>query len=249
MLSPLSPHDYSLSIVLEKMKPSVCLVLAIAVIAASQSHSFVSDVSRCRRTSARVTSAQGRQQSVFPSALNKSETIPDVSSQEENDSSEDNTAVDLVTNMPSGDDSSGTNRRALVAIAGLTTLSSVMLAAKIGVLPGMPLVDGTFAPYTDSMIARDTGATLLSFVLAYGFVKTITGLAKMGVLDPLDSRKIIHTFSGPLFILVWPIFSAATGARFFAGIVPIINALRLYLAAAGEGGMSTCACLYCSCGF
>jgi phytol kinase len=99
------------------------------------------------------------------------------------------------------------------------------------------------------MIARDTGATLLSFGLAYGFVKTITGLAKSGVLDPLDSRKLIHTFSGPLFILVWPIFSAATGARFFAGIVPIVNALRLYLAAAGEGGMSTRCCLYCSGGF
>jgi hypothetical protein len=46
-----------------------------------------------------------------------------------------------------------------------------------------------------------------------------------------------------LFILVWPIFSAATGARLFAGIVPIVNALRLYLAASGGGGMSTCSCL------
>jgi hypothetical protein len=183
-----------------------------------------------------------------------SETIPDVWNQEENESSEEeesdvsenNTGVELVTNTSSGNDTSGgTNRRALVAVAGLTALAAVTLAAKIGVLPGMPLTDGTFAPYTDSIIARDAGATLLSFGLAYGFVKTITGLAKNGVIDSLTSRKIIHTFSGPLFILVWPIFSTATGARFFAAIVPIVNALRLYLAATGEAGMSACSCRYC----
>ena len=237
------------------MKPSLCLVLAIAATAASQSNSFVSDVSRCRRTSSPLISAKDRQQSHFRSTLGMSETIPDITNREENDSSEEEeddlnenvAVVDLVTNTPSGNDTNnGTNRRALVAVAGLSSLAAVTLAAKIGVLPGMPLADGTFAPYTDSMIARDTGAALLSFGLAYSFVKTITGLAKNGILDSLTSRKIIHTFSGPLFILIWPIFSAATGARFFAAIVPIVNALRLYLAATCETGMLMCSCLYCS---
>ena len=70
--------------------------------------------------------------------------------------------------MPSGGGDNGTNRRAWVAGAGLTTLSAVSCQARV--VPGMPLADGTFDPYTDSMIAQDVGAALLSFGLAYGFV-------------------------------------------------------------------------------
>jgi hypothetical protein len=44
--------------------------------------------------------------------------------------------------MPSGGGDNGTNRRAWVAGAGLTTLSAVILAVKLGVVPGMPLADG-----------------------------------------------------------------------------------------------------------
>jgi phytol kinase len=110
------------------------------------------------------------------------------------------------------------------------------VAAKTGVLPGVPLNDGSFASYTDGMIARDAGSALLALSLAFAFVKFITSLALKGILDPKDSRKIIHTLTGPLFIATWPLFSAAWGARFFAGLVGVVNAIRLILAASGDEG-------------
>ena len=70
-------------------------------------------------------------------------------------------------------------------------------------------------------------------------MKSITYPVKLGKLDPRDARKLIHTLSAPLFVLVWPLFSNALGARVFASIVPFLNAIRLLVAGMGsEGGSS-----------
>uniref|UniRef100_A0A7S0KYC2 phytol kinase n=1 Tax=Asterionellopsis glacialis TaxID=33640 RepID=A0A7S0KYC2_9STRA len=45
---------------------------------------------------------------------------------------------------------------------------------------------------------------------------------------------MIHTLSAPLFMLFWPCFSMAEGARFFAAIVPFINAVRLFVAGSSK---------------
>jgi len=150
--------------------------------------------------------------------------------------------LDELTDLPSDEEHgvSKKSRKTWVAVAGVTALSAVCVAAKTGVLPGLPLGDGTFAPYTDSMIAQDTGSTVMALSLAFIFVKFITSLALKGILDPKDSRKIIHTLTGPLFIATWPLFSAAWGARFFAGLVGFLNAIRLILAASGGEGECEC---------
>ena len=122
----------------------------------------------------------------------------------------------------------------LVPGIALVTLISCAVAAKVGLLPGPPLADGGFGPYTNSMIGRDVGSAILTGSLGYIFVKTNTWLAENEYLDPRDSRKIIHTLSAPLFIALWPIFSAAEGARFFAASVSFVNAIRLFLAGTGE---------------
>ena len=97
-------------------------------------------------------------------------------------------------------------------------------AAKLGILPG---------PYaaSDVLIAQDVSATVVTAALGYGFVKFVSTRG----IDPRDSRKVIHTASAPAFMLFWPIFSQAPGAKFFAAIVPALNALRLYLAGTGSG--------------
>jgi hypothetical protein len=59
------------------------------------------------------------------------------------------------------------------------------------------------------------------------FVKAVTHLAKIGILEPHDSRKIIHTLLAPLFMILRPLFSDVYGTRAFVGIVPLLNALRL----------------------
>jgi hypothetical protein len=112
----------------------------------------------------------------------------------------------------------------IIPTVGLASLSLVSLAAKVGLL----------GHYTDTQIAQDVGAALLTGTLGYVFVKGNTWLAEKGYLDPRDSRKIIHTLSAPLFILFWPIFSTADGARYFAATVSFVNIIRLYIA--GSGG-------------
>lgn len=147
------------------------------------------------------------------------------------------------------------NKKLIVPLAALASISATTIAAFTGHLPG-PLIDatappffanlpfgvlfeGSYAAYSPALIYRDLAAIVFSIVAASLFVKTCTYPVTVGKLQPRDSRKIIHTFSAPLFILVWPLFSNAYGARVFASIIPLVNALRLYLAATGSSGENT----------
>lgn len=118
------------------------------------------------------------------------------------------------------------SRQALLGLA-IVSLASVTAAAKTGILP----VPNGFE-YADILIARDLGSSVLGGVLGYLYVKFVTSLAANGTMEPRDSRKVIHTLSAPLYILVWPLFTPA--GRFFAACIPFINAARLYLAATGD---------------
>lgn len=119
--------------------------------------------------------------------------------------------------------------RSLVATFAISSLSLASISAKLGLLPG---------PYSDDLIARDVGSAVLTAVLGYAFVMLNTWASDQGYVKPQDSRKLIHTFSAPLFILFWPLFSNTAGARVFAAIVPTINAIRLYLASTGSSEAS-----------
>lgn len=122
------------------------------------------------------------------------------------------------------------NNKIILAKSAGIYLTSCILLAKLNLLG---------SDYTDILIAKDFGVSLLTTVLALIFVKTITKLAAEGILQARDSRKIIHMFSAPLFILFWPLFSDVWGARFFAAFVPALQALRLWFAGTGGGGGSS----------
>lgn len=47
------------------------------------------------------------------------------------------------------------------------------------------------------------------------------------------SRKLVHTFAGPLFLVCWPLFSATPRAQYLAALVPAMNGLRLFLIGTG----------------
>ncbi len=147
------------------------------------------------------------------------------------------------------------NKKLIVPLAALASISATTIAAFTGHLPG-PLIDatappffanlpfgvlfaGSFAAYSPALIYRDVAALVFSIVAASLFVKACTYSVTIGKLQPRDARKIIHTFSAPLFMLVWPLFSNAYGARVFASIIPLVNAVRLYLAGTGSSGENT----------
>eukprot|EP00928_Gymnodinium_smaydae_P045383 TRINITY_DN30264_c0_g1_i1.p1 TRINITY_DN30264_c0_g1~~TRINITY_DN30264_c0_g1_i1.p1 ORF type:complete len:329 (-),score=20.25 TRINITY_DN30264_c0_g1_i1:200-1186(-) len=111
-------------------------------------------------------------------------------------------------------------------ILGLSASIAIAVgAAKSGLLGGT---------YTDEMIARDAIITLLCSVLAVIMNRGITWGYEAGRYDSKMSRKITHTLSAPLFILTWPLFSDADGARVFASLVTLTNIYRLYLAGTSD---------------
>jgi phytol kinase len=130
------------------------------------------------------------------------------------------------------------SKRSPLLTVAVSALAATTGAAKLGLLYGPVMPDGSFGPYSDALILRDVGAAVLTAVLGYAYVTLNTIAVDRGILEPRDSRKLIHTFSAPLFILFWPIFSDATGARAFCAIVPALNAVRLFAAASGEGETS-----------
>jgi len=64
-------------------------------------------------------------------------------------------------------------------------------------------------------------------------VKLFDLLTAKGMLDQKLSRKLVHTTSGPLFVLTWPLFSAAPAAKFIAAVVPALNMMRLLSVGSG----------------
>ena len=40
------------------------------------------------------------------------------------------------------------------------------------------------------------------------------------------SRKLVHITAGPLFVLTWPLFSCTPQSRYFAAVIPALQALR-----------------------
>ena len=123
-----------------------------------------------------------------------------------------------------------------LALGGMVTLSTIAILAYLGFLP---LTGEGVAVYTNSLILRDFFATISLTVVSGIFVKSVTLASKNGYLEPRDSRKIIHSLSAPLFVFCWPLFSNLSAARYFAAVVPFLNAVRLFIAGSGRsfGGM------------
>jgi len=158
------------------------------------------------------------------------------SSGADEESSSTSDAADIATKHSSMNRKARTNIAITTLVVSVTALA---IAAKYGILPGpIDMTTGDLGVYTDGMILRDVGATLLSTVLAFLVVKLIIYGFDEGYYNSKISRKLSHTCLAPFFMLVYPIFSPADGARFFAAVVTLVNAVRLYLAGSGGGESS-----------
>lgn len=121
------------------------------------------------------------------------------------------------------------SQRSMVGLTALALLSGCVGGALLDLLPGYWTADSVFQ--TTSLL-RDLASTVLIGALAYGFLKVNTvAVVDWHQLQPRDARKIIHTLSAPLYMFFWPLFSDAPGARIVCAVVPLLNALRLILAA------------------
>ena len=79
------------------------------------------------------------------------------------------------------------------------------------------------------LLSRDVAVTVGAFGAAYAWLDIWVKLSQRG-FDPKLSRKIIHTGSAPLFMLLWPLYSNHPNAQIVASVVPFLQACRLVYA-------------------
>jgi phytol kinase len=73
----------------------------------------------------------------------------------------------------------------------------------------------------------------LTLVLALVWLRVNDFAAQKGWVESSLSRKIIHTGTGPIFVLCWLLFPNAPADRFIASIVPLGITLQFFLVGVG----------------
>ncbi len=80
---------------------------------------------------------------------------------------------------------------------------------------------------------QDVLALVLTVVAIQALVLVNGVLQKKNLLPTYITRKIIHIFAAPIFVLCWMLYAGAPASRFFAAIVPL--AFIIQFAAIGFG--------------
>jgi len=81
----------------------------------------------------------------------------------------------------------------------------------------------------------DIIALVITFVLIMLLIRVNDVLRKREIIPIYVSRKVIHTFAGPVFLVCWLLFSGETYSRYFAAVVPMI--FVLLFAGIGSGAI------------
>lgn len=80
----------------------------------------------------------------------------------------------------------------------------------------------------DLAVVWDFIALLISFVAVMAVVQINGLLQKKNLLPTVVTRKVVHIFVAPVFILTWPLYSGMWFSRYFAAVVPIIFVLLFF---------------------
>ncbi len=83
------------------------------------------------------------------------------------------------------------------------------------------------------MLGNNLVALIVTLALALAWLRLNDWLAHRGLISSQLSRKIIHTGTGPIFVLCWLLFKNDTAARFIAAIIPL--GITLQFVAVGVG--------------
>ncbi len=76
-------------------------------------------------------------------------------------------------------------------------------------------------------------ATVLTLLIALGWLRLNNFFAHKGWISSSLSRKIIHIGTGPIFVLCWLLFPEITSARFLAALIPLGIVIQFALVGLG----------------
>jgi len=80
----------------------------------------------------------------------------------------------------------------------------------------------------------DIIAFIISFIVILMLVQINAAIEKSGKLSTVVTRKVIHTFAAPLWVLTWMLFSGSVFSRWLALIVPLIFVLQFTMIGTGK---------------
>jgi phytol kinase len=91
-----------------------------------------------------------------------------------------------------------------------------------------------FNPLPGLELVWDIVAFIISFVVILMLVQINAKIEKSGKLSTIVTRKVIHTFAAPLWVLTWMLFSGGIFSRWLAIIVPLMFVLLFVMIGTGK---------------
>ncbi len=83
------------------------------------------------------------------------------------------------------------------------------------------------------MLGNNWLALLVTFAISIIWLRSMDYLAHRGWIESRLSRKIIHTGTGPLFVMCWVLFKDTWDARYLAALVPLLITIQFFLIGIG----------------
>ncbi|KAL8538754.1 hypothetical protein ACS0TY_000675 [Phlomoides rotata] len=117
-------------------------------------------------------------------------------------------------------------RRHVVTPSSALILFPAALSARIPIRLRRPnAVVISAAAGIDGALLQDAGATALVVGGAYALVSTFDNLTRRNIIEQNLSRKLVHIFSGLLFLASWPIFRELLKGPLYYVLVLILCAV------------------------
>ena len=89
--------------------------------------------------------------------------------------------------------------------------------------------------FNDLVFVWDIIATVISIVILLALVQINAFMQKKGKVSQIITRKFVHIFAGPIFVVTWMLFSGELISHYIAVIVPLLFVLQFV--AIGTGMM------------
>ena len=83
------------------------------------------------------------------------------------------------------------------------------------------------------MFSNNFVALIITFLLAFAWLRINDFAAHRGWISSRLSRKIIHMGTGPVFVLCWPLFPNDQLSRYLAALVPLLFSVQFWLVGIG----------------
>ncbi|MFW9943713.1 MAG: diacylglycerol/polyprenol kinase family protein [Candidatus Sifarchaeia archaeon] len=91
-----------------------------------------------------------------------------------------------------------------------------------------------FNPLPGLELVWDIVAFIISFILILMLVQINAAIEKSGKLSTVVTRKVIHTFAAPVWVVSWLLFSGGVFSRWLAMVVPLLFVIQFIAIGTGK---------------